>query len=464
MDMSNKDAPERREKLRALAASQNGYFTSSQARAIGYSNPNQHYHVSQQNWERVEHSIYRLPWFERTYNGELTHWCLWSRNRREQPQAVVSHESALYFHGLIAEPPARINLTVPPDFRKFPPVELEIHRRELPPEAVAGESPLRVTTPLQTLADTAESLRTSGQLAAVVGQAVRAGLFERETAVARGWLPVEPVPAELRPWLSPSAPVEEELFRPIVRSQPMPAAFESVAPRRAQAGFTLVELLVVMAIISVLAAMLIPALQQALGLARATECANHLRQIGLLNCQYMDANDGLPFHHIMRLVNPTYAWYWRRTAAEVADGKPVSSDGTKALEYMTKSAIYSIFWCRDYVEAYGREDHSGGRGSYAINCHFAGYSSTLGTYVWRRPDASQGSQEPFITDGTPLPEWHTAWGANSLATTLPNTRSAPGFYHHNQSNWLYFDGHVAAVNPGAAIPLNSLVADGGNFK
>lgn len=58
-------------------------------------------------------------------------------------------------------------------------------------------------------------------------------------------------------------------------------------------GFTLVELLIVVAIISILASMLLPGLARAMEAARRAQCASNLRQVGMALRMYADEANGL---------------------------------------------------------------------------------------------------------------------------------------------------------------------------
>ncbi len=85
--------------------------------------------------------------------------------------------------------------------------------------------------------------------------------------------------------------------------------------RKAPPAFTLLELLVTVAVIAILAGLLLPALAGAQGRGRATYCSNNLRQLNLACLLYADdAADRLPYNlgtaQIRRWEASGWFWNW----------------------------------------------------------------------------------------------------------------------------------------------------------
>jgi predicted nucleotidyltransferase len=165
---------EKSHRLFEVAENQQGYFTSADAKRLGYDYPHQHFHVKQGNWIRVDRGIYRLKKFPSAAHEDLIRWWLWTRKK-----GVISHDTAAALYDLGDVLPAKYHLTVPPGFRKKPPKGVTLHKAKLVPSDIETRDGVPVTKPLRTIEDLTLAHMTPERLSAIVKDAVQKGLVTK---------------------------------------------------------------------------------------------------------------------------------------------------------------------------------------------------------------------------------------------------------------------------------------------
>lgn len=221
-------------------------------------------------------------------------------------------------------------------------------------------------------------------------------------------------------------------------------------------GFTLVELLVVIAIIGILIALLLPAVQAAREAARRSACVNNLKQFGLALHN---------FENINRVFPPS-------VGGPIGSGLRTEwSAQAQLLPYLEQGSLYAgIDFTKGYNEAYlsdgtrlsahrvpvyvcPSEIRAEVRRENGIDAHFPlNYGVNVGTwFVWDpvAPRGGDGAFRPF--QGTSVAEF-----VDGLSQTIAATEvKAYTPYYRN-----------AAINPPPPLPANpgDLCGFGGDFK
>ena len=174
--------------LTEIAQDQQGFFTTKQAIAAGYTDSTHPYHVRTGNWERIWRGIYRLCHYPLPEDGYKVAWYLWSRGRDEKPMGVYSHETALSLYELGDFNPADVHMIVPPTFRRNAPTPngVILHRGNVPPRDRTRMRGFAVCRALRAIIDVAKVNPVAvGEMRRVVSDARRRGLITQPELATR---------------------------------------------------------------------------------------------------------------------------------------------------------------------------------------------------------------------------------------------------------------------------------------
>lgn len=200
--------------------------------------------------------------------------------------------------------------------------------------------------------------------------------------------------------------------------------------------FSLVELLVVIAVISLLMTLLLPSLSLAKRSANSISCTNNLKQLGIVVSYYLgDSNDTFPSGDAAGALNDGAKVYMQ--LAPYIPGA-VDKDGTPRIYFIDSGtkceATSKLMVCP------GSGTTNAGA-NYGWNPYIVSppYTATYGTYPTLR-SIRRPSTILMISDA----KFHTLsfWDYTNNGTGLPSRVSLrhPGL----KTNLLYVDGHVMA--------------------
>jgi prepilin-type N-terminal cleavage/methylation domain-containing protein/prepilin-type processing-associated H-X9-DG protein len=230
---------------------------------------------------------------------------------------------------------------------------------------------------------------------------------------------------------------------------------------RKRVGFTLIELLVVISIVSLLIAILLPALSKVRQTSMRIECAAHFRQMGQLFHVYASQyNDYLPTTYDPSPVSRN----WRRILFEVISPRVSQTTSHTVAQEVMQEKVYDMFWCPQFTGLNGKINHGAGRGNSSVNYIFRN--------AYLRISDLQGQVEPLASDTYPNdlsdPEvgsgFYFQYAFWEPGYSNSRKQKAGDHRHLGSCNVLYLDGHSVSLTMEQSKAIDSLISNNANFK
>lgn len=241
-------------------------------------------------------------------------------------------------------------------------------------------------------------------------------------------------------------------FRDGSRTMP-PVETASQTGRPMRAGFTLIELMIVVAIIAILISILLPALGAARDQAKAVKCLANLKRIGFAGIMYVNDNGVYPpmrlkevrgqtYVNVYGRTKPRWQWFFDHGIGPVINPTPYG--GMPFGDSQTTTLTNNYFSCPSLTGEFARDIRNG---AYGYNHQYLGDSRTengrFPNFPVRESRITHAAATVLVADSRGGALGH---GKHSYSLDPPRLATEVGATHHgpNPSKPLEGLGHSPA--------------------